>query len=282
MSSERIDRIMMRMRSELYDEPRGNGGRTPRQRHRRNDDDDGSVATSAPQSTNSDIRIAANGQVHGGAGAAAAAAPGARPFDQLLADASFRSRAGGGVPAYAADQAGEVFEPGPYAPVDWTKIDEADWANLAMRPFWNKCQLCKLGQTEDQRSAWEELDNIIRFPDRNFHEMDEIMMCEEMREMYDTYIKPGVDGEPLMRTRMFWIHTDIHAPTVRHMIESSLKNMTNQLRVLANEQTYERGSVSGALRVNAKAALLSLKIEKERKPVLKLAMEMRGTAPSKH
>lgn len=195
-------------------------------------------------------------------------------FGHQMQDASFLLRS----PKYDPDVIVD-FVPGPYRNMDWNAVDEEDKKNTpGIMAVWNECQLCNIDQSAEEREGWDELERIKLAADKNFSEMTPIALAKMMRRMYDKSIKPNIEGELPMRTRMFWLHIDEHAPSVRHMVEDSLRFMTDQLRVLRDEEVFETNNKTGQTRVSRGAASMSLRIGKERKYYIKMAENMRASA----
>jgi hypothetical protein len=197
-------------------------------------------------------------------------------FNANMADATYLMRSN----KYEEDKVVD-YQPVPYSNMGWDAVDQEDRDNTpGIDACWDMCQLCDLDQTNEEKEAWSELESIKRAADKHFSEMTPIALARMMRRMYDRNIKPNIEGEFPMRTRMFWIHIDEHAPTPRHMIEDALRNQTNQLRVLRDGGIFEQHSQTGRMRIASAGAVMSLKIEKERKFLLKMAMEMRASSES--
>lgn len=168
------------------------------------------------------------------------------------------------------------YEPVPYSNLQWDDVDREDRLTPGMQQHWDTCQLCELDQSKEEKEAWPALDNLKLCGDRYFHQMAPIALAKLMRKMYDDNVKPGVEGETPMRTRMFWIHIDEHAPTIMHQAEDSLRNMTNVLRVLRDQEIFEQHTGNKRMRVSKGPAMMMLKVEKERKYYMKVVMEMRA------
>jgi hypothetical protein len=247
------------------------------------DDEGGGISLHGPRGARSAAAAAASSSF-GGAAAAAAASDGSdsvsvtdEQFNANMADATYLMRSN----KYEEDKVVD-YQPVCYSTMNWDALDQYDRENTpGIAEYWDECQLCNLDQTNEEREAWGELENIKRAGDRYSSEMTPIALARLMRRMYDRNIKPNIEGEFPMRTRMFWMHIDEHAPTPRHMIEDALRNQTNQLRVLRDCGIFEQHSQTKAMRVAQSSAVLALKIEKERKFFLKMAMEMRAAAESK-
>lgn len=168
------------------------------------------------------------------------------------------------------------YEPVPYSTLQWEDVDYQDSLLPGMEEHWDTCQLCELDQSKEEKEAWPALDNLKLCGDRYFHQMAPIALAKMMRRMYDNNVKPGVEGEIPMRTRMFWLHIDEHAPTIMHQAEDSLRSMTNMLRVLRDQEVFEQHTGNKRMRVSKGPATMMLKIEKERKYFIKVVSEMRA------
>jgi len=205
-------------------------------------------------------------------------------YQQQMLDASFSMRAG--VPAvdpgnyHKADGTGD-YHAVPFRSEKWDSVNAHNKQTIpGILPYWGVCQLCLLGQDEDEKEAWEELEKIKSFPERHVHDMDPIAMATTMHSMYDKDIKEFVENNPPMRTEMFWIHAEQHAPTIRFMIESSLRTINETIHTIRDGQLMERHSGTGHTRINPAAAKLLIQMEKEKKPIMKAAQEMRSLIPT--
>lgn len=178
-------------------------------------------------------------------------------------------------PKYEVEQIVD-YKPVPYMFMDWDKVDEEDRAIEGILPHWDVCQLCELDQTDEEKEAWPALENLRTCGDRNGSKMTPIALAKMMRRMYDATVRPGVEGETPMRTRMFWMHIDAHAPTIMHITEDSLRTLTNASRVIRDEELFEEHTGTKRMRVSRGPAMMLLKIEKEKKPYMKAVTEMRA------
>ena len=186
-----------------------------------------------------------------------------------------RDEGGGGGDIYEADA---VFELGPYRKNTFKDLDTQDEAtDPTLRRYWHECQLCNVDQTPDEKQAFPELEQLKTFAEIQCYQTDPINLAKQLQRMYNETIRPCIENTPPMRASMFWEHFDSHAPTPRWMTESSLRNMSNILRVLRDEQTFETNPVNGQQRINHRNAMLTLRIEKERRPILKQITELRAS-----
>lgn len=196
---------------------------------------------------------------------------------QRIRDQSLITRA----PKYEYEQIVD-YEPVAYTDASlWDAVNNEDKLIDGMIANWNRCMLCEIDQTKEEKEQWPALETLKATSDRNFHLMTPISLCKLLRKMYDETIRTGIDNEPPMRTQMFWEHIDKHAPTTMHNIEDSLRTFTDMIRVLRDGGIFEQHSGTKRMRVSKEPALMMLKIENARKHCMKLAGEMRASLNSR-
>lgn len=168
------------------------------------------------------------------------------------------------------------YEPRPYEGMDWNKVDAEDRLIEGIDKYWDTCQLCDLDQTDQEKEGWPALENLRSCGDRHYHNMTPIALAKMMLKMYDTTVRPGVEGDIPMRTRMFWLHIDVHAPTIKHMTEDDLRTMNNASRLLRDGGMFEEHTITKQMKLAAGPSSTFLRLIKEKKPYMKAVTEMRA------
>lgn len=267
------------MEATLYSRSRGAG------RHGDDDDDDDGYDDEGGGPTELDLALERLARPRRPAAAAAPSDVENERVRQQLADASFQMRpaaAGAELPGAAMDyEPDAVFEPGSYYSSSFDDLDRRNRREIPdIDAYWDECQLCNLDQTEAEAEGFDGLERLKLAADKNQACMDPVRLAQFLHRIYDATVRPGLEAEgcPPMRTRMFWQHFDEHAPSIRWMMESSVRTMTNALRVLRDEELFETDTRSGRRRTNKVVLSAMMKLEKERRPYLKNIAEMRAAS----
>lgn len=202
-------------------------------------------------------------------------------MEQNMANASFRMSGGGSGGGDAACSPDGEWTKGPFLHLDLLQLDREDmarWPELHQRH--RQCPLCAIDQTETEQEAFPELLDMHKSAQDAIARMDPVRWMTFMSNIYEKSVRPylhELNKPPMLRT-MIYEHYDEHAPSVAWTNEAFARVTRQVMSTMERHQLFEHNTQTREKRVVSTTLLMMLKMEKDRRPILKAIGESRAAA----